>query len=272
MGSCPPPCSALGRHRLQPASPPLSAATPLGFAPGRHLGRSRWCGRRPGPRRRGPWRWSDAPKGPQWRSRRLSPRRSSAGGPSKARAARPRRPAPWCHGTRPAGPRTAAGDVGVSTGASPCPPSPGHRASPGTGCRSPPRGGGWPRPHASGCRDCLTVTTGASPPCRPVSAAGAVSLGGGGVYTAQSPTPRDPPSPEPPRGRDRARARGPPGSPSARSLTDLGPVQVEPEGQALLPGGRRPGPGQQVRARAPGRGVCGVQDHEVACRGGGRRG
>lgn len=208
-GSCPPPRSALGGRSFSPPPAPQHGH-PLGFAPGRHLGRSRWCGRRLGPRWRGPWRWSGVSTGPWWRSRRLSLRRSRAGGPSKARAAWPRRPAPWCRGTRPAGPRTAAGGAGVSAGALPCPPPPGRRASPGTGRQSPPGGGGWPRPRASGCHDYLTVTTGACPPSRPVSAPGAVSLEGGGVYTAQTPTPGDPPSPEPPRRGDRACTRGPP--------------------------------------------------------------
>lgn len=56
----------------------------------------------------------------------------------------------------------------------------------------------------------------------------------------------------------------------AGGLTDLGTVEVEPEGETLPRGCGRLGLGEQVGSGAPGGRVRGIQEHEVAC--GGTRG
>lgn len=52
----------------------------------------------------------------------------------------------------------------------------------------------------------------------------------------------------------------------APRLTNLGSIQVVPEAEALLGGRWGLGPCEEVGATATGRGVCGVQEHEKACR------
>jgi hypothetical protein len=57
------------------------------------------------------------------------------------------------------------------------------------------------------------------------------------------------------------------GPASSETLTDLGPIHVVPEAEALLRNCWHLGPREQVGSLASGRGVCGVQKHEKACRG-----
>ena len=141
------------------------------------------------------------------------------------------------------------------------PTTAGHRASPDTWRWSPAGGGGWPGPHASGCRGCQTATTGAFLSPLLASSPGAESLGGGGVWRGQEPDSCFSP-PLKPRGSRRQNSgppRGPPLWPRpARGLTGLGPVEVVPEGEALLSGRGCLGPGEQVGTGALGWGFRGV--------------
>lgn len=82
---------------------------------------------------------------------------------------------PWYPSRRPS---NSSWGWRVSAGGGSCPVlPPGRQASPGTGHGSQAGGKGWPRPHASGCPGCPTVTTGVSPPL-PVSWPGAESQSG----------------------------------------------------------------------------------------------
>lgn len=186
VGLCPPPCSALRGIRVslwpRPCPPsPHPACCPGPAAPTPHPELSLWCGQCGDPRRHGLWRWPGASRGPgsRWRSHRPSPQMSSGQGPSRVRAAQPGRPAPCCRGSRCGGPRRAAGGRWCQWAGGLAMPLPTWEpGSLGTWRQRPAGGGGWPRPGASGCPGCQTVTTDASLPLLPVSSPGAVSLEG----------------------------------------------------------------------------------------------